>query len=167
MIFLIYSLKNNPHLLSLDADCIYTYIYIYIYTYIYIYIYIYIYYHSWTDCFFVLQPLCVAWSIRCFKPRSKSDRIFVSLISYPRAIDIFSVSKRFFLHIRYRLPEWSIHEKALRRLVVCITYQTFWIISWQILYIYIYIYIYIFKELVRFHFFAHSSMVSIIPIRNY
>ena len=71
---------------------------------------------SSTDCFVVSQLFSVARPARCFKPRSKRGWLYVSRMSYPRFIVILSVSEKsftyFFLHIRYRLPEFSILEKS-------------------------------------------------------
>ena len=75
------------------------------------FIYIYIYCHSQTDCFVVSAFFGVSRLARCFKQRSKPGWFYVSCISYPRAIDIPSVSEGIFcgflFHI-YIIGHWRV-----------------------------------------------------------
>ena len=63
---------------------------------IYIYIYIYKHCHPQTDYFVVSQIFIAARPARCFKLRSKSYWLYISQISYPRAIIILCVSEGIF-----------------------------------------------------------------------
>ena len=65
----------------------------------YIYIYIYILCHPQTDCFVVSQLFSMARHARGFKLGSKPGWLYVSQISYLRAIIILSISEGIFLKI--------------------------------------------------------------------
>ena len=76
-------------LVTLDYSC-------QLYFLLYIYIYIYIYCHLQTDCSVASHLFSVARHARCFKLRSKCSWFYISQLSYPRAIVIFSVSQGIF-----------------------------------------------------------------------
>ena len=101
----------------------YIYILSYIYIYIYIYhiiIYIYIYYHiiiyHILSCFVVLESFSVTRHARGFKLGWTPGWCYVRRISYPpsyrhsqrKGRNLFGI----YSHIRFRLPECSIHEKG-------------------------------------------------------
>ena len=81
-------------------------------------LYIYIYIMSSPDRLFrcITTVFSVSKPAKCFKLISKPSWLYVSRISYPRAIVILNVNERnftyIFLHICYRLPECSIHQKS-------------------------------------------------------
>ena len=109
--------------------------------YIYIYIYIYVYCHPQTDCFIVLQFFRVCRPTRCFKLVSKPGWIYISQISYPRAINILCVSEGIlyvYLLTYMLLAIWS--AQFLKRIIA---FQYMWQqISPLEVSTYIYIYIY-------------------------
>ena len=91
-------IKKNPGWVNIFVK------YAYMFAYIYIYIYIYIVIHWQNVSFSVARP------VRCFKPSSKPGWLYVSRISYPRSRNFF---KYIFLHMHYRLPVCSVHDKSI------------------------------------------------------
>ena len=117
---------------------------------VYIYIYIYNVIHWQTVSF-----LSVARPARCFKPRSRSDWLYVCRIFYPRFIVSLSVTKGIFYiyHFTYSLSDIGVlrswEEHCISAYLVAGNFPTRVLNPWEGAYvlsstvsIYIYIYIY-------------------------